>query len=137
MAAGGTYTLVVALSTPARIEVGALGTISFDEGWYAYVGTALGPGGFSRIDRHRELATGTGTTRHWHVDYLLGHSESSIHSVIKTAAVDAECRVADHVDATAVPHFGCSDCDCHSHLFFDADRENLLNTARRAHENLE
>lgn len=137
MAEGGTYTLVVALSTPARIEVGALGTISFEAGVYAYVGTALGPGGFSRIDRHRELDTGTRTTRHWHVDYLLGHSESSIESVITTPAVDGECRVAESIDAESVPHFGCSDCDCHSHLFYDADRERLLAAARKAHEKLQ
>jgi Uri superfamily endonuclease len=69
---GGTYTLVIELPETAQIRVGALGTNTFDPGWYAYVGSANGPGGFARVERHRELAAGERDVRHWHVDYLLG-----------------------------------------------------------------
>ena len=34
--------------------------------------------------------------------------------------IDVECALADAVRAIAgwnVPNFGCSDCECHSHLF--------------------
>jgi len=131
---GGTYTLVVELSGTADIEVGALGTETFPAGWYAYVGSALGSGGFSRVDRHRELAAGERETRHWHVDYLLGHPDSHVETVRKSAGVDGECTVADAIGGDAVPAFGCSDCGCDSHLFYRADQGQLLDAVESAHE---
>lgn len=38
----GTYIRVVALERPTTLEVGALGSIGFDTGAYAYVGSAFG-----------------------------------------------------------------------------------------------
>jgi len=131
---GGTYTLVVALDGAATIEVGALGEIAFEEGWYAYVGSALGPGGFSRIERHRELAAGEREVRHWHIDYLLGHPAVSIAAVRRTAGVDGECAVAEALDDEQIPDFGCSDCDCDSHLVSRDSREALLASVERAHD---
>lgn len=133
---GGTYTLVVDLPTSADIEVGALGTYQFDPGWYAYVGSALGPGGFSRIDRHRDLAAGERETRHWHVDYLLGHPESRLDSAVTTTGVDGECAVAAEVDAPAVSGFGCSDCACETHLYVASTRDRLLAELEAAHDPL-
>jgi endonuclease-3 len=130
---GGTYTLVIELSETARIGVGALGTCTFDSGWYAYVGSANGPGGFARVDRHRELAAGDRDVRHWHVDYLLGHPGAAIDVVERTSGADAECRVAASIDGTAVPDFGCSDCDCDSHLFYNSSRASLLDSVRASH----
>jgi Uri superfamily endonuclease len=131
---GGTYTLVVALDRAATIEVGALGEIAFDSGWYAYVGSALGPGGFSRVERHRELAAGEREVRHWHIDYLLGHPAASIAAVSRTAGVDGECAAAQAVDGERIPNFGCSDCGCDSHLFYRDAREALLGSVQPAHE---
>ncbi|WP_436902733.1 GIY-YIG nuclease family protein [Halovenus halobia] len=130
---GGTYTLCLELATPAEIEVGALGANSFDSGWYAYVGSALGSGGFSRVERHRELAAGKRDTRHWHIDYLLGHSESRLDSVVKTTSVDGECAVASALDSPTITDFGCSDCSCETHLFFASTREQLLSAVEDAH----
>lgn len=56
MTDGGTYTLAFAVPADRRVEVGALGARRFPAGGYAYTGSALGPGGFSRIDRHRRVA---------------------------------------------------------------------------------
>ena len=70
---GGTYTLFVEVPERATIIVGALGEHTFERGWYAYTGSALGSGGFVRIERHRAVANGENDTRHWHIDYLLGH----------------------------------------------------------------
>ena len=133
---GGTYTLVVELSETADIDVGALGTKTFEDGWYAYVGSALGSGGFSRIDRHRELAAGERETRHWHIDYLLGHPESRLASVVRTSGVDGECSVARALDNPALAGFGCSDCDCETHLFYAATKETLLDAVEGAHDPL-
>jgi len=115
-AGGGTYTLVVRLAAPATVTVGALGDRALPAGWYAYTGSALGPGGFARVDRHRDLAAGERDTRHWHVDYLLGHPAASVASVIYAGGVDVECAVAATLDGDPVPGFGASDCGCSSHL---------------------
>jgi Uri superfamily endonuclease len=133
--AGGTYTLLVELSERVDIEVGALGEHSFQSGWYAYVGSALGRGGFSRVERHRELAAGERGVRHWHIDYLLGHEASAIEAVVRTAGVDAECTIADAIDGDPILDFGCSDCGCDSHLFYGPDCDALRSTVEAAHRN--
>jgi Uri superfamily endonuclease len=64
MAAPGSYLLVIECETPTEIEVGALGTLGFEAGYYGYVGSAFGPGGLSRVDRHRRVAAGDHEVRH-------------------------------------------------------------------------
>jgi endonuclease-3 len=131
---GGTYTLLVDVLEPTTAEVGALGTLTFDPGWYAYTGSALGTGGFSRVQRHRELAAGERDTRHWHVDYLLGLPAASVDTVVTSPGVDIECATARELDGAPVPDFGCSDCGCDSHLHYAPQRAGLLDSIRRAHQ---
>jgi len=130
---GGTYTLCIELRRPATIEVGALGEHRFPAGTYAYTGSAFGPGGFSRVDRHYELAAGERDTRHWHVDYLLGHGDASIRGDVRTPGADIECAIAAELPASPVPEFGASDCDCPSHLAYDGDDGRLRDRVSRAH----
>lgn len=131
----GTYTLVVGLAEQATVGVGALGEQTFPAGWYAYTGSAFGPGGFARIDRHHEIATGERDARHWHVDYLLGETPARIESVVRTPEADIECAVASALGGeTVVEGFGASDCGCGSHLRHSDDRERLLASVREAHE---
>jgi endonuclease-3 len=134
---GGTYTLVLERSRSGPIAVGALGERQFPAGWYAYTGSALGAGGFSRIDRHRAVDRGENDTRHWHVDYLLGDEATRIETVWTTAA-DVECAVArgvlDVAGVAGIDDFGCSDCDCRSHLAYHADRETLLECVDASHD---
>ena len=137
MTTGGTYTLLLGLNEAVTVEVGALGERVFDAGWYAYIGSARGPGGFSRIERHRELAAGERETRHWHIDYLLGHPAASVAVVYRTAGVDGECVVARGIDGDHVSGFGCSDCDCDSHLVAQDSQETLVSSVARAHRGLD
>ncbi|MFC6863228.1 DUF123 domain-containing protein [Halomicroarcula sp. GCM10025817] len=136
--AGGTYTLVLERSRESTIEVGALGDHRFPAGWYAYTGSALGTGGFSRVERHRAVVSGQNDTRHWHVDYLLGEAATRLETAVTTPA-DVECAVAERVDEAletpvAFDDFGCSDCGCRSHLAFHPDRAVLRSAVRRAHD---
>ena len=133
----GTYVLFLELTTTERIEVGALGSFEFAAGTYAYVGSAFGPGGLSRVDRHRELAAGERDVRHWHVDYLAGRPETTLCAVLLLPRADAECAVACALrrrdcrpasDDGPVPEFGSSDCACDSHLVRVPD----VRTARSA-----
>ncbi|MEF8907286.1 MAG: GIY-YIG nuclease family protein [Haloarculaceae archaeon] len=134
--AGGTYTLLAELAEPATVEVGALGAVDFDAGWYAYVGSALGSGGFSRVQRHRELAAGERETRHWHIDYLLGHPAATLDAIVASTGTDVECAVARGLaDAglAAVDGFGCSDCGCDTHLAHAPARRPLVTAVARVH----
>ncbi|MBX0322583.1 GIY-YIG nuclease family protein [Halomicroarcula sp. F13] len=133
---GGTYTLVCERDSGGTVPVGALGDLSLPAGWYAYTGSALGTGGFSRVDRHRAVASGDNDARHWHVDYLLGDDATRVATVVTTHA-DVECavaeRVQDHGATESVPDFGCSDCGCRSHLVCSDGRDALLTAVETAH----
>ncbi|PSQ54146.1 DUF123 domain-containing protein [Halobacteriales archaeon SW_8_65_20] len=130
---GGTYTLLVRLTAPAAIEVGALGTHRFEPGWYGYTGSALGAGGFARVDRHGEIASGVRDTRHWHIDYLLGHPDATLADDVRTES-DIECAVAGALPTGPVEGFGASDCDCRGHLAYAPDGEKLKQAVRAAHD---
>lgn len=127
MAAKGSYVLVVECDGPVIVEVGALGEITFD-GTYAYVGSAFGTGGLSRVDRHRRVASGEHDVRHWHIDYLLGASATRLASVETYPDRDIECALATalrEAGCKPVASFGASDCDCGSHLWGVTSRSQL------------
>ena len=131
---GGTYTLVAELPETATIAVGALGECRFPAGAYAYTGSALGAGGFSRVHRHRRTAAGTHDVRHWHIDYLLGHPAVGIDRVVHGPGVDVECAVATRLPEGPVEGFGASDCDCRSHLSRAATLDDLTERVVSAYE---
>ena len=130
MTDGGTYALVLSVPEPLRLAIGALGEHRLGEGGYAYVGSALGPGGFARVDRHRRVAGGDHDARHWHVDHLTGHPKTALVGVERVAGENRECAVADGLrrrGEVPVTGFGASDCDCPAHLVRFQD----VATARR------
>ena len=111
----GVYVLVIQLTVDAELRVGALGTVPFPKGLYAYVGSAQN-GLEKRIERHSRKEK----LRFWHVDYLLENPPSRIVKVFfKKAPKPSECAVAVTIGkrGEAVAGFGCSDCHCRSHLF--------------------
>lgn len=126
---GGTYSLVVAVATDTSIDVGALGPVSFPAGTYAYTGSALGRGGFARVDRHRELAAGDRDVRHWHIDHLLGHDATRLVDVVTSPGAEIECAVARRLPPGPGDGFGASDCDCDGHLA----RDVTVDAVARAH----
>ncbi len=129
----GTYTLLLSVAQETTIDVGALGPITFAAGWYAYTGSAFGPGGFARIDRHRELAAGDRDTRHWHIDYLLGHTATTLDAVYRTPHQDHECTIATALPGELIPDFGASDCGCPSHLSYHPERAPLATALADLH----
>jgi len=136
MADPGSYILVVAVEAPTTIEIGALGDREFTAEGYAYVGSAFGPGGLSRVDRHRRVASGDNDTRHWHIDYLLGADATQLASVKTYPNEDVECALAAaFADAGCEPvtAFGASDCDCNSHLW-EIDRLSLPEAVKTVSE---
>lgn len=114
--AGGTYVLLFDMTAPATVAVGSLGTHEFADDRYAYVGSAFGPGGFSRVDRHRRHLAGDAETVHWHVDALTTRPDASFHGAVLIPGRDVECAVARRLPAGPVDGLGSSDCRCRSHL---------------------
>ncbi len=130
----GIYTLILRLDSDVDIVVGALGTIRFEKGYYAYTGSARGPGGLKRVERHLEVMRGTNPTRRWHIDYLLPFTHLEIAVTTKTED-DLECAIAKGVGSqlVSIPRFGCTDCKCKSHLHFSRSKEDIKDAVRSAH----
>ena len=126
----GTYILILYLSRGTRINVGRLGGLNFRRGWYAYVGSAFGPGGLAaRIGRHLRVEK----KHRWHIDYL--RAAADVRWIwYSTAEVSREhiwAEVLAEEKGLPVLGFGCSDCRCPAHLFFFSRQpkeiRNLLN----------
>jgi Uri superfamily endonuclease len=130
----GTYALILACVRNSRIQIGRLGRMQLQCGYYVYLGSALGPGGLrARIAHHQKL-----TSRpHWHIDYLRAHTR--FHSVW----LNYDGRRHEHEWTGAIhnmkdalvplPGFGASDCSCPSHLYFfkhSLTQLMSMNTAR-------
>jgi sugar fermentation stimulation protein A len=112
----GTYVLILELTRPSVVNVGALGEIRFERGRYAYVGSAR-RGMRPRLSRH--LAKGK--RKKWHIDWLTTRSDAAPVAVATTGRVGLECKIAGLLSARAegrVKGFGCSDCECESHLAY-------------------
>jgi len=111
----GSYILVIELKEEKTIQVGKLGKIVFKKGFYVYVGSALN-GLEQRISRHLRKTK----KKHWHIDYLLDFVEV-VDVFYKENKVTEECKIAKMLDKQlfSIPGFGCSDCKCEGHLFYD------------------
>jgi Uri superfamily endonuclease len=113
----GSYVLVMHLAESQEITVGKLGTFDFAAGWYAYAGSALGPGGLAaRLAYHRRR----NKTFHWHIDHLLAHAKL-VEIWWAVESKRRECMWASALRAipgarVPVANFGASDCRCLSHL---------------------
>ncbi len=117
----GSYILLVEMPQEQCIRVGALGTLNFHRGFYAYVGSAMG-GLQGRLKRH----LGRKKRVRWHIDYLVG--EGRVTGVIYVpTAKRIECQLAQRLGEIfrPVPGFGSSDCRCLSHLFFSEGFRDL------------
>ncbi len=111
----GIYVLIVSVDEPINPRVGTLGTVFFNKGLYAYVGSAQN-NLEKRIERHlrREKKL------FWHIDYLLEDPKVQVVKVLfSSGGKKAECQLAKKLGsfAVGVEGFGSSDCNCVSHLF--------------------
>jgi Uri superfamily endonuclease len=119
--APGTYVLILRSEITRTIQVGRMGTLTIQPGFYLYTGSALGPGGLrARVSRHFR-----GSEKlHWHIDYLRQYADP----VAAWLAPDALRREHQWADALSrwkslepmMPGFGASDCGCVTHLFISA-----------------
>ena len=111
----GVYVLFLRFDEDIETETGALGHIILPAGDYCYVGSAMG-GLDQRVSRHLSSEK----TIRWHIDYLTTIC-SDMHAFEHEGDTVTECDLADLMlkigNQPAVVGFGCSDCDCQTHLF--------------------
>lgn len=121
--------LLIRLPQPLVLEIARFRGQGLEPGYYAYCGSARGPGGLAaRIGRHLRC----GKRRRWHIDRLTAAAR------IEAVAVDVgghECALAGALLAAGgrvpLPGFGSSDCrHCPSHLVAVADASAVAGLCR-------
>ena len=122
----GTYALILVSSSERLIEIGKLGQLLLQPGYYVYAGSAFGPGGIkARIAHHARISQ----RPHWHIDYL----RSGLHLDEVWYSYDSEKyehRWADtfsRLRGATLPivGFGASDCSCKSHLLSFSNKPSV------------
>lgn len=113
---------VVLTRVPRRtvLDVGFLGPVALERGWYAYVGSAA-RAREARVARHLALKK----PLRWHADYLFT-AFPAVHAWFVDGAA-GECELAGALaelpGAERRPHrFGAGDCRCAGHLVHFARR---------------
>ena len=127
----GSYVLITHLAQPTTITIGKLGTFEFAAGWYAYAGSALGPGGLAaRLGRHQRRTK----TLHWHIDYLLAHADLvevwSTEDKKRKECIWASALRAIPGGRVSIPNFGASDCRCLAHLVYFQQQPDFAHFSR-------
>ncbi len=109
----GSYLLIMRLERSMYLNVGALGSLKFEAGWYIYVGSAMN-GLSSRLKRYlnppRKLR--------WHIDYLMEHVKL-IQIVCFISSEPLEETLAKMLEKhfDYIRGFGATDAKSASHLF--------------------
>ena len=130
----GTYVLIFNLESDCRIAVGKLGWFAFPSGWYAYSGSALGPGGLAgRLRHHLHIAGHP----HWHMDFLRPHGRIAEIWYGHGPAYDEHrwsgilVRMAG--TRAVAKGFGSSDCRCETHLIHFTTQPAIASFRFRQH----
>jgi Uri superfamily endonuclease len=115
----GNYILLINLENDKSIQIGKLGNISFKKGFYSYIGSAQN-GLEQRINRHLR----SNKKFHWHIDYFLKYAKiEEFYSKVNNQ--NEECINSNKFNEyfLSITKFGCSDCNCKSHLFYGSKNE--------------
>lgn len=139
--AKGTYILVFSNSKKRNIKVGQLGNVTVEKGYYLYVGSAFGPGGFrARVCRHLKKKK----TPYWHIDYL--RSAMIAEEIWFTLHPEKlEChwsRMLNNMQGHCFKKgLGSSDCSCESHFYHFSSKPDVrdfqqLNSEKITRESL-
>jgi len=124
---------VVLTRVPRRtlLDVGSLGSVTLERGWYGYVGSAA-RAREARVARHLALEK----PLRWHADYLF-----TAFPAVRAWFVDGalgECELAGALAALPgaerrLHRFGAGDCRCAGHLVRFARRPRSRDLAAAAH----
>lgn len=110
------------------MEVGKLGEIFFESGYYAYIGSSMS-GLKNRLRRHFSRKK----KKRWHIDYLMENASCEgffAWQSRKNIEDKIACKLKKKFEY--IEGFGSSDSRCDSHLFYSKDRYRLLKALFRA-----
>ncbi len=113
--APGAYVLLIRLGRRLAIDLPRLGNPVLEPGWYAYCGSAHGPGGVrARVLRHMRKDKKV----RWHVDRLtIAAREVRAATFLDRSECDLVARLIEVDFTVPVAGFGSSDCaTCPAHL---------------------
>ncbi len=119
-----------------KLDIGHLHQgYKFRQGYYVYIGSAMNSL-VARINRHLS----DDKKLHWHIDYLLESENSEIRDVLFNVSDNKiECVLASTIteNGDGIPKFGCSDCNCSSHLIYFKRKRDAMNSVKSAYDNLD
>ena len=127
----GSYILLIFLPKEVRIQIGSLGLLTFPNGYYLYVGSAMGSNSSTTLENRvkRHISESHHKKLFWHIDYFLA---SDISIMIKIflipSLVRLECVLAGDILSVCdnnIKGFGSSDCLCSSHLFYFKELQEI------------
>jgi len=130
----GCYCLIINLTKTSEIKIGKkLGKIEFKKGYYVYVGSAMNSL-IARIERHLS----DDKKIHWHVDYLLKKAEIT-DVVYNESKRKIECDLSQYISTktNGIKDFGCSDCECESHLYYFKNKKEAVECVESAYDSIE
>lgn len=117
----GCYCLVIKLNEDKDLKIGKKLKISFNKGYYVYIGSAMN-NLEARVNRHLSKTK----KLHWHIDYLLKYAK--IEEVIYNEGTKVECDLSEQLAKKNefIRDFGCSDCECESHLYYFKNKKEAI-----------
>ena len=130
----GCYCLIIHVKKYSKIRIGAkLGYLEFKRGIYVYVGSAMNSLE-SRLNRHLSSKK----KMHWHVDYLLKNRNTKVLDIIYNTDKKVECYISQYLSdkAAGIRDFGCSDCDCESHLYYFKNKREAIEHVQDAYDSI-
>lgn len=131
----GCYCLIIKLTNNSKIKIGKkLGFIQFKKGYYVYVGSAMNSL-TARLNRHMS----DDKKLHWHIDYLLKNKNSQIVEILfNISPKKVECELSQHISSKTsnIEGFGCSDCECDSHLYYFKNKKEAIETVIEAYDSI-
>lgn len=131
----GTYCLIINIKKDVKIKIGkVLGEIEFNRGCYLYVGSAM-----NSLEKRVQRHLNNNKKKHWHIDYLLLNDSSNVENVIVNISdKKIECELANLISKNekVIPQFGCSDCNCQSHLIYFENTKIAKEKIEKAFEKL-
>lgn len=95
----GVYILIIVVRRDVTVNVGVLGEVCFEKGFYAYVGSAQ-KDLKKRVERHVKKTK----RKFWHIDYLLGNDAVKVQAIFCREVGRAEdCQVAQALGENGFP----------------------------------
>ncbi|MBK8946603.1 MAG: GIY-YIG nuclease family protein [Ignavibacteriae bacterium] len=121
----GIYFLEIKILRKCCIEIKKFGRISFEKGFYYYVGSAQRNLKQRILRHHRKIKK-----LHWHVDFITANENSKIENIFTfpNNLKKEECFFVNFLETEfqlvhKIKNFGNSDCkNCTSHLLFSKNK---------------